>query len=245
MHVHTIFSKHAYSTIKEIVDSAFSVGIDYIGITDHYFNDGTELEKKNEMNRIMHCADFCNDFPFIISSAEFNLSQEVYHVGKVRSLLWRPIGLHNWFLEYPLDCYNYVDVIEMFRRNTIYANAFVHIERDIGSLHRCGNSQLPITDKEIKEYLEQMVVLAKEKDVFLELNEGSFSKKINEDRIRYWLGLAKENGNKICLGTDSHYCKTVGRFDRSIMLLNDLEFPMNRILNCDKQWVEQYCNIER
>lgn len=41
MHIHTIGSLHAYSTLKECIECAETNGMKYIAITDHYYNDGT------------------------------------------------------------------------------------------------------------------------------------------------------------------------------------------------------------
>ena len=48
LHTHSIFSKHAYSTIKENIEIAKERKLKYIAITDHFYGNGDELEKKNE-----------------------------------------------------------------------------------------------------------------------------------------------------------------------------------------------------
>lgn len=45
-HIHTIGSGHACSTLKESIDSAEHVGMKYIAITDHYYNEGSDVNKK-------------------------------------------------------------------------------------------------------------------------------------------------------------------------------------------------------
>lgn len=61
----------------------------------------------------------------------------------------------------------------------------------------------------MKDFLEKIIFLEKKSDTVLEQNESSLA--TNEadgyERILFWLSLAKENGNIIYLGTDSHYCK--------------------------------------
>ena len=49
LHVHTLSSLHAYSTLKECIDSAVKQHLRFIAITDHFYDDGTVLNKKNEV----------------------------------------------------------------------------------------------------------------------------------------------------------------------------------------------------
>ena len=52
LHIHTIASLHAHSTLYECIQEAAENGMKYIAITDHYYGDGTELYRKNEINRL-------------------------------------------------------------------------------------------------------------------------------------------------------------------------------------------------
>ena len=63
LHTHTLFSKHAYSTVKENLEAARNKGLSYIAITDHYFGNGDELDKKNEVNRIKYIGERVNRTP--------------------------------------------------------------------------------------------------------------------------------------------------------------------------------------
>lgn len=54
------------------------------------------------------------------------------------------------------------------------------------------------------------------------------------EKVLFWLTVAKDNGNIISLGTDSHYCEEVGEFISSIKTLNLVDFLKERILNCNK-----------
>ena len=54
LHVHSIFSKHAYSTIKENIDIAKERNLKYLAITDHFYGNGDEINKKNEIDRIKY-----------------------------------------------------------------------------------------------------------------------------------------------------------------------------------------------
>ena len=52
-------------------------------------------------------------------------------------------------------------------------------------------------------------------------------------KTTFLLQYAKENGNYISLGTDAHYCEEIGDFTNTIKLLNEIDFPKEKILNCN------------
>lgn len=247
MHTHTNFSLHAYSTVKENIDMAKKRGLKYLAITDHYYNDGSILDKKNEISRIAYLEERVNPFYSdinIIGGEEFNLNQEINDWNKIKALKWKPIGLHNWFVD-TKNC-NLDDIYHMFEKSSEKHNCFVHIERE---LHKLNNGEYMINQYTGKEetcsldfqlWLEAICILAKEKDIFLELNESSLilDEGYTAERVEYWLKFAKENGNLISLGTDAHYCMEVGRFSNVLKLLNKVKFPKERILNCNEEMLK-------
>lgn len=101
MHIHTISSLHAYSTLKECIDTSYEQGLHYIAVTDHYFCDGTDINKKNESNRIAYMESRVNGrgkSPYVIGGAEFNIGQEMPYWKKLSQLRWRLIGVHSWHI---------------------------------------------------------------------------------------------------------------------------------------------------
>lgn len=239
MHTHTTFSEHAFSTIEENVQYALKNGLKYIAITDHYYNSGTIINKKNETTRIKYMEKTINsslDNIKIIGSAEFNLNQEIFNINDMKELSWKPIGLHSWFLDIPNTS---LDILyEKFKQasNYLECTCFVHIERELHKLEHKRYKENPCC-KDIKNWLESICDLAKSRDIYLELNESSIIS--NEcggvERIRYWLQYAKQNKNKISLGSDSHFCRSVGNFTNAIKLLNEIDYPKELILNCNEQ----------
>lgn len=236
LHTHTIFSKHAYSTVTENIEVAKQKGLKYLGITDHYFGNGDELDKKNEVNRIKYLEERVNSSDLginVIGSAEFNLFQEVFDYKKLETLKWKPIGLHNWFVE--TDSLTLDALFEEFKlRAECYGvNAFVHIERE---LHKINHKVYGATlSQDIKMFLSTLVELAKKRDICLEVNESTLvPKEMGSDkRLEFWLRYAKEHRNFIYLGTDAHYCNEVGCFERVISLLNAVDYPKELIMNCN------------
>ena len=136
MHTHTLASKHAYSTLKENLDIARKNGIKYIALTDHFYNDGTDIEKKYEIGRICYVENENKRLKDIeiIGGAEFNIGQKIYSWKKLSNLRWRPIGVHSWFYNIPNGTLN--ELYDLYVRASEKHNAFVHIERE---LHKIEN----------------------------------------------------------------------------------------------------------
>ena len=241
LHVHTIGSLHGYSTLKECIDSAAISGMRYIAITDHYYNDGTELNKKNEVNRITYLekrAINTRSDVKVIGGVELNISQEISAWNKLKKLKWKLMGVHGWFLNREETTLS--ELYDYFENAVSKSNTFAHIERE---LHKIDHARYgEVLDEEIKKFLHKIVLLAKENNIILELNESSL--RTNEagayDRIMFWIKLAKENENIISLGTDAHYCEEIGEFSNAIELLNKVDFPKERILNCNEELLVEY-----
>lgn len=241
MHIHTISSLHGYSTLKECIDVAADKGLQYIAITDHYYNDGTVLNRKNEVNRIVYLekrASSTQRNVKIIGGAEFNIAQDIPDWNKLKKLKWKLIGVHSWFLDREMTTLD--ELFHDFEEAAERFTSFAHIERELHKIDHCKHGS-ELTD-EVKIFLEKMVLLAKRTDTVLELNESSLV--TNEagayERARFWLSLAKDNGNIISLGTDSHYCEEIGEFGNAIDLLNKVCFPKERILNCNEEILLRY-----
>ncbi|MBO4400500.1 MAG: PHP domain-containing protein [Selenomonadaceae bacterium] len=233
MHTHTIFSLHAHSTVLENIQAAKSRGLKFLAVTDHFYQDGSSLNQKNEVTRIRHLEETVNlgGEPYVFAGAEFNIGQEIHKRHQLELLRWRPIGLHAWFIDRKNLTLEHL--LELFDEATGWHNAFVHIERELDKLdnHRHGKA----LDSEVKNFFAEMVALAKAKNIWLEVNESSIRRNSggDGDRLRYWIKLARDNGNKIYLGSDAHFAGRVGDFKFSLELLNEVDYPKNLILNCD------------
>lgn len=231
MHVHTVFSRHAYSTLEENLVYAQKAGMKYIAITDHYFHDGTEMAKIHDLYRIKLMEGNVNNFSEVkvIGSAEFNIYQDYEYREALNMLKWRPIGLHRSFIP-TIKQMTYDDLYEGFVQASEWNTGFNHIERELDEL--CYGKFDELT-AEAKAFLEKVVMLAKEKNILLEINEHSLEpRRKYYPIVQFWMGIAAENGNRFCLGTDSHFCREVGQFDKCIDLLNQFGIEKNRVLNC-------------
>ena len=234
LHVHSIFSKHAYSTITENITQANSLGLKYLAITDHIFQDGTESEIKNEAMRIQYLEKEINyKIPlYVIGGAEFNLFQVLQFKEKFKNLSWKIIGLH----KYPggvNPAYVSLQMIyQEFVKQSRYVDGFAHIERELHEVDY-GNYKDNSLAEPVKSFLSSMVELAKSTDTYLELNESSLRSygDLYYDKVFFWMTKAREINCKIYLGSDSHYHSRIGNFENSLALLKKLNYPKSLILN--------------
>lgn len=241
-HTHTVASGHAYSTIKENLEQARELGIQYIGITDHFFGQGDKISIANEAARVGDLTYRTKQGSLVnsgvISGVELNFGQRVEFSPAILKAPLRLGGLHGWFwgIEYQDIEALTREVKEYIDRG--YINVVAHPERKLELLAK-GRYGFELTPA-VKEYFKWLIDYCKKHRVFLELNECSFNQPTAdyEETIEYWLRLAKDNCNPITLGTDAHIYSEVGQFTHSIEMLNKVGYPIECILNCNTHLIE-------
>lgn len=235
LHMHTTSSLHAYSSLSEMIEASRKANFKYIAITDHLFQYDDYLLRNNETARIEYLSGrmrFEKDIR-IIGGVELNINQEVIDINKFKKAkCWMPLGLHSWFADYNNTTVN--DVYEFYEKAADLNNCtgFAHIERDLQKL-KDGCNEL---DKEKKNFFEKMVDLSINTGIPLELNECSFlmPEHNSEERINYWIGIAKEKGAKLYIGSDAHFYSELGHFENVIRILNKFNYPKDLILNLNE-----------
>lgn len=247
MHTHSIFSKHAFSTIEENIKEAKNKNLKYMVVSDHFIGNGDYIDKKNEVDRIINIQKRINRFDQsfkIIGSAEFNLNQDIENWNKLKNLKWKPVGLHTWFVD--TNLLDLEDAYDLFIKayDKYSFNCFVHIDREFENFKdgKYINKDISIIKKEVQEWFYQICTFAKRNDIFIEINEGSLVNDVcgGINRVKVLLEIAKENKNIITLGTDAHYSKEVGDFSIGLQLLNEIDFPKKLILNCDEEMIKTF-----
>ena len=115
----------------------------------------------------------------------------------------------------------------------IKMNCLAHIEREI---HKIDNGKVDVLlSKEVCNFYDTLIDFCKQNNIYMEVNESSLvlPEGGSIERMLYWVRKARDNGNMISLGTDAHSCYEVGKFDNVAILLNELNYPKDLILNCD------------
>ena len=225
-HCHTIASSHAYSTVLENAKEAKLKGLKYMAITDHigeipgaphswYFHNLKILPKRIEGVSILR-------------GIESNI---LGPSGRIEIPEFKPgMGL-DWVV------------------------ASIHEPSWVGnpSIENCSNAWINVANNPVVNVIghsglinfkydyEEVIPIFKKNNKLIEINSSSFKvrpgcynncKKIAE--------ICKKCDAYIIVNSDAHFAYDVGNFEDSLMLLNEVSFPENLIINADLESFERY-----
>lgn len=227
LHVHTVASGHAYSTVAEIAGVAANKGLQLIALTDH----------GPAMPGGPHAYHFSNqaaipDVLFgvrVLKGIEANvldrrgrLDLDEFRLSKLDIVA---VGLHAVCSPSGSKKENTTMMIEAMQ------NPFVDI------VVHPGNPEFSVDQ-------EAIVKAAVRYDVALEINNSSLtvSRKGSLPYCDNIVSLAKIFGAKIIVGSDSHYCETVGEFSAAVELLEKNQVLPEQILNTSLERVLLHLN---
>lgn len=233
-HMHTIASGHAYHSLDEMIKEAKKKEMNIICITEHgiampgtcheyYFSNYSVLKK----NKHFHEENSPVQVLFGIEANILNSSGEIdidlnNEVNK-RCLDLVIASIHNITFSSPSPYIATMAIINAMR------NPNIHI---IGH-----------PDDRAYNYKE-IVQAAKEYDKILELNNSSnnpfgFRKGAYERDIEM-LSLCKEYNVPIALGSDAHCKYDIGNFEYIIPILQEVNFPLELIINSSEENFKKY-----
>ncbi len=226
LHVHTVASGHAFSTVLENAQAAVAKKLDLIAICDH----GPNLPGG------AHSFHFWNlrVLPEYISGVRVLKGAEANITGPSGSL------------DLDEDLLQSLDVVQVgfhphcgYEENTIGENTKTLIEAMkkpyVHAVVHPGNPWFPIDP-------EKIVRAAKKYNVLIELNNSSFvtSRPGGEDISRDILKAAYEAGIDILLGSDAHIASAVGEFSAALNEAKNVGFTSDRILNVSSSRVLEF-----
>lgn len=242
LHVHTNFSKHAFSTLYENVQAAQANSLQYIAITDHYhvgaqlgLEDKEEISRLKALNQaVVRHYDESSKKVGIISGVELNFGKRNVIDDVVYKLGIRLGGFHTWYFfpeDYNESGYKEYTAYEAIRlaASQCPMDIFVHPERDLNKIFS--------GDRRKFAYLDWCVDFAANNDKILEVNEASLKVYGLESDVLYWLSKALKRNVRISIGTDSHWMENVGHIENALRVLNSLDYPKELIVNTDEDWL--------
>lgn len=236
VHTHTLFSRHAYSTIGECVAAAHLRGIELIGSTDHY---------SCMISPTLHVRDYQHFMNFdvwprmwdgvqVMRGVEADIVDLEGHLfgwdvsvregitGKafasevtLKQIVWRNIdyavaSIHND--DFALDA-------TLAQTTDMYVHALE--DSRVLILGHAGRAGVPFD-------LDTVLLAAKELGKLVEINEHSFAAQYGagcHDACRRIAERCAELGTMIATSTDAHIAHEVGRFDNVAALLEEIHFP--------------------
>lgn len=227
LHTHTIASGHAFSTIKELAESAKGKGLEMLAITDHGIN----------MPGGPH--------PYYFSQL-LGLPEEIQGVKILKGVEANIIDF-NGSLDMPENILKNLDlVLASFHTDTGYQgksveentramiaaiqNPFVHI------ITHPGNPEFPVD-------IEKIVYAARMSGKALEINNNSLlslSRPGSTPRCDKLARLAAKTNTLISINSDAHSCFSVGNCDLAMQLAERAGIKSTRVLNTSVEFIKDY-----
>lgn len=226
-HCHSLASGHAYSTIQEIAKEANNKGLKMVAITDHgpLMPGGSHIfyiANQRVIPNKIHGVEILKGVEANIIDYDGNLD---IPERIIKALDFVIASLHDVCLE-PGN-------IDENTRGIMRAmeNPFVD------AIAHPGNPNFPI-------HMETVVLKAKETDTLIEINNSSLQHKGSragslENCINI-AKLCKEHNVSITVGSDAHISFAVGKFDKAIEILSNINMPKELIMNLDPDKFKHY-----
>ena len=239
-HTHTVQSRHAYSTLEENVRAAAEAGLELLGSTDHFsamLTPGVVLEGDPNLRNYQH---FLNQM----------IWPRTWHgVTVLRGIEADIVDLdgHLFGHGYPqpnnISFGTYPEPLDLDERvllNLDYAIASVHGKTFAATATKAENTRMY---RQVLEHpkvlilghigrsgldfdIDEVVTAARDLHKLIEINETSLVHRAERSqRCRMIAERCAALGCAISLGSDAHVAPQVGRFDATLALLNEIDFP--------------------
>ena len=216
LHMHTVASTHAYSTLHDYVAFAKQKGIKLFAITDHGPDMADAPHYWHFVN--MHVWPRVVDGVGILRGIEANIKNiqgEIDCTGRMLETMDLVIaGFHEPVFA-PQDKATHTAAMI-----AAMASGNVHI------ISHPGNPNFPVDIPAIAE-------AAAKYQVALEINNSSFthSRPGSEANCRAVAAAVKAAGGLLAFGSDSHTAFTLGNFEHCLRIMREVDFPEERVLN--------------
>ncbi|OGC11147.1 hypothetical protein A3K48_01270 [candidate division WOR-1 bacterium RIFOXYA12_FULL_52_29] len=226
LHVHTISSGHAYSTLEEYAARAKKIGLKAFALTDHapampggphlyYFANMKMVPEKIDGVRIYRGSEVN------VISAEGEIDLTDHELGELEIVIasMHPrVGYDSQGEEKNTEV-----LIKTMRRNP-KVNILGHI----------GNPKFPVN-------IPAVVAAAKEGRILIELNNSSaISRPGSWEKCLQAAEEVKKHDWLIALGTDSHFSGMLGDFRQSEELIKAAGLSDRHIVNTSFEKIEKY-----
>lgn len=227
LHVHTVSSGHAYSTLEEYAARAKKIGLQGFAMTDHgpampgaphyyHFSNMRMIPRVFNGIRILRGVEA----NIINEHGQIDLKDEEIRWGDLDIVM---VAMH--------PRVGYEDRGE--EKNTEVLLRALQNQR-VNVIAHPGNPKYPLNIKKV-------VAAAKECNVFIELNNSSeFSRPGSHDNCVAFAKEAKKAGVKVVLGTDSHISSMLGVFTEALKLAAEAGLTEDDILNTSWEKIEKY-----
>lgn len=236
VHTHTLFSRHAYSTIEENVRAAGKAGIKLLGSADHY-------------SPMLFEQQTIRNFQFFINVEAW--PRELDGVRLLRGCEADIVNLNGDLFGWDIQTGPTIAPDGSKPKRTLQDLVFPHLDYVVASVHgkrfTCDATLAQTTQMYIKAMekpkvlvvghpgragvpfdIREMVRAARDLHKLIEINEHSLDES-NYDRshdvCRDIAEACAEEGTSIAVDSDAHFSRAIGRFGNVRNLLDEVHFP--------------------
>lgn len=228
VHTHTIASGHAYSTLMENIAAAKERDLELLGVSDHCPNMPGGPHEFYFAN-LKTIPAYINGIR-ILKGCEANIINYKGEVDLSTKLQKR--------MEYIIASLHEVCIKPGTREENTEALKGAMNNPLVDIIAHSGNPAFPICEEEVVAY-------AKEKNVLIELNNGSFISRAGSETTCLKIAkLCKQYGTKVILGTDSHFCTHIGDFSKVISIIKESGLPEELIMNTSKEKLLDFLKVK-
>lgn len=248
-HTHTLYSRHAYSTIAENVRAAKEQGLELLASTDH-FSAMLYPDWRDERNYQYFYG--YQMWPRIWDGVRLLHGAEVDITGLDGSLFGEDVPVSCTTVGQPFP--RQWNLFSYTTRNCDFLIASVHGVQFAGGCTKEQATQMYCSAMMRPRVLmighpgrsgvafdiDEVVKFARDHHRLIELNEHSSDRFYGEDGVcRKIAEACMRFGTQVAVDTDAHICTNIGRFSRVEKMLGEIDFPEELIATRDKETFEK------
>ncbi len=242
-HTHTIFSRHAYSTVEECVRTAAERGLELYGATDH-FSAMLFPERPGGPD--------LRDYQYFLNFRDW--PRLWYGVQVMRGCEADIVDLEGRLFGHDVPVTTGIAGDLRAVPTTLLAHVLEQCDYVVASIHGQDFLRTASSDQVTSMYLRAMeepkvltlghvdrteapfdvdavVEAARDTHHLIEVNEASLARPAAAQRLRHVVERCAAIGCPVVVNTDTHIAYGIGRFDRAIALLDELGFPEELVAN--------------
>ena len=217
-HTHTISCGHAYSTVLENAQQAAKAGMKFIAITEH----GSKMPFCPPP---MFFVNMLRVVPDLIDGVVVLKGTEANICNREGELDLEPALLSS--LDWVIASYHVTVAEPSTVKDHTHAYRAIAENPDVDVIGHCGDERYRF------DYAEGIKAFAKHNKI-VEINNHSFVARLGSDKnCREIAKLCAENGVRVVVNTDAHFCLSIGRANTALAMLEEINFPQELIVNAD------------
>lgn len=245
IHTHTLFTRHAYSTIAENVAAARAAGLELLGSSDHF-------------SSMLFPEQHLRNFQFFLNQVVWPRKWD--GVTLLRAAEADIVSLEGGLFGQDIPCADDITTERATRGYTLYERVAGRVDYLIASVHNRSftrdASAAQTTDMYVRVLgnprvfvlghtgrsgvpfdLDEVLTVAKQQHKLIEINEHSLEGDRTGNTVSACRRIAErcaELGVGISVSSDAHMAHHIGRYPNTTSMLEEIHFPQELIMNRDR-----------